>query len=73
MRGCRARFESTLAYFDEYPTTYLGLNLQPVRDNVRMWLGRLDTTAPGERLRYVDADVPVLRLEKAANNGGGGL
>jgi len=62
MRGCRARFMSTLDYFADYPGTYLGLRLEPVRQNVTMWLQRLDHAPPGSRLRYVDEDVPMLRL-----------
>lgn len=65
MRGSRARFESTLKYFEEYPSRYLGLALDPLRRNVRMWLDRLDATPPGESLAYVDADVPMLKLNVA--------
>jgi predicted metal-dependent hydrolase len=62
MRGCHARFKSTLDYFADYPAHYLGLNLDPLRRNVQMWLSRLSAIAPESRLEYVDADVPVLRL-----------
>ena len=70
MRGCRARFESTLKYFDEYPDVYQGLHLDPLRDNVQMWLDRLgpaSTTIPF--LSYVDADVPVLSLQAGTLSG----
>lgn len=62
MRGCRARFASTLGYFSEYPENYLGLDLEPLRVNVAMWLDRLDGCDTGARLRYVDAEVPMLSL-----------
>ncbi len=70
MRGCKARFESTLDYFAEYPPSYLGLNLDPIRENVKAWLARLDGAPAGERVRYVDADVPMLRLELKAQPAG---
>lgn len=63
MRGCRARFISTLAYLDDYPPTYLGLHLHPIRQNIALWLTRLDAAAPGERTPYRDADVPMLSLD----------
>lgn len=62
MRGCRARFSSTLAYFSEYPDEYLGLDLVPLRRNVEMWLMRMDAAEADERVAYVDGDVPVLKL-----------
>ncbi len=67
MRGCRARFASTLGYFSEYPTTYMGLDLEPLRVNVALWLDRLDGSDPGARLRYVDSDVPMLKLDLPAS------
>lgn len=65
MRGCRARFESTLAYFAEYPDVYLELDLVPLRENVKLWLARLDATEPGGCVAYVDAEVPMLALHDA--------
>lgn len=72
MRGCRARFESTLKYFQDYPATYLGLDLDPVRRNISMWLDRLSRAAPGTQVPYIDADVPVLRLHMKHHHAGGG-
>jgi predicted metal-dependent hydrolase len=63
MPGCQARFKSTLVYFDDYPDMYLGLDLAPLRENVKMWLERISAAPAGERVRYVDADVPMLALE----------
>lgn len=65
MRGCRARFESTLGYLEEYPEHYLNLDLQPLRENVLMWLNRLAAAKEGEVVPYVDADVPMLELTSA--------
>lgn len=62
MRGCRARFASTLAYFAEYPDVYLGLDLVPLRENAALWLARLDAMPADGRVAYVDADVPELSL-----------
>lgn len=72
MRGCRARFESTLQYFDHYPATYLCLNLQPIRENVNAWLRRLDATPSDQRVPYKDAEVPVLHLDRPGKNHDGG-
>lgn len=66
MRGCRARFLSTLEYFRGYPAHYLGLDLQPLMTNVMMWIDRLENTPRELKLDYVDADVPLLSLRHAA-------
>jgi len=70
MRGCRARFESTLAYFQDYPDEYLQLNLAPLRENVKLWLARLEAAGPDTVVPYVDADVPVIRLNPASKGKG---
>lgn len=66
MPGCRARFLSTLKYFADYPDTYMGLHLAPLRENVTLWLERLDACPAGEQVAYRDADVPVLQLDLPA-------
>ena len=67
MPGSRARFMSTLDYFAEYPPIYLGLALDPLRDNIQMWLDRLDASPSGST-PYVDADVPMLALDETSQH-----
>lgn len=71
MRGCKARFESTLVYFADYPETHMGLALEPLRRNVTMWLDRL--AGYSSPVRYIDSEVPVLHLDfaNARSNPGG--
>lgn len=66
MAGCTARFKSTLDYFAAYPSPYLGLDLEPLRQNITMWLERLSARAPHSRIAYIDADVPRLSLDSFA-------
>ncbi len=64
MSGCKARFKSTLSYLEDYPDEYLHLELNPIRENVRMWLTRLENVQNGAIVPYVDSDVPVLKLSE---------
>ena len=60
--GSKARFASTLTYLADYPENHLGLNLNLIRENARLWLNRLETDFDYSQTKYIDNQIPLLAL-----------